>query len=76
MAETAKKWTKAKEFDGMPKVSDFKLVEEPVSFNCKPGGKLHKHNIICWWIMSLCFVLLFWAQRSSEKRVKEKKKRE
>jgi len=37
MAQTAKKWIKAKDFDGIPKLSDFELVEEPISFNLKPG---------------------------------------
>lgn len=37
MSGTAKKWTVAKPFVGIPKVDDFKLVEEPVSFSLKPG---------------------------------------
>ncbi|KAK7102806.1 prostaglandin reductase 1-like [Littorina saxatilis] len=37
MAQTAKKWTLAKAFEGTPKPSDFKLEEESISFNLKPG---------------------------------------
>ncbi|KAL8613047.1 hypothetical protein ACOMHN_008816 [Nucella lapillus] len=37
MAQIAKKWTLAKEFIGVPKLDDFTLEEEPVSFNLKPG---------------------------------------
>ncbi|KAL8599524.1 hypothetical protein ACOMHN_065963 [Nucella lapillus] len=37
MSKTAKKWVLAKEYEGVPKLEDFKLVEEPISFSLKPG---------------------------------------
>ncbi|XP_076447977.1 prostaglandin reductase 1-like [Babylonia areolata] len=37
MSQTAKKWTRAKDFVGVPKVDDFKLDEETVSLSLKPG---------------------------------------
>lgn len=37
---TAKVWKKAKEFDGLPKESDFELVEEQLNENLKPGEVL------------------------------------
>ncbi|PVD24197.1 hypothetical protein C0Q70_14667 [Pomacea canaliculata] len=40
MTTIAKKWTLAKQFDGEPKVSDFKLVEEELSTALPPGAIL------------------------------------
>ncbi|PVD24196.1 hypothetical protein C0Q70_14666 [Pomacea canaliculata] len=40
MTTIAKKWTLAKQFDGEPKVSDFKLVDEELSTALTPGAIL------------------------------------
>lgn len=36
----AKVWKKVKDFDGLPKESDFELVEEQLSEDLKPGEVL------------------------------------
>jgi len=40
MSETGRKWTVATPFHGVPKLSDFRLVEEQVSKSLKPGAIL------------------------------------
>jgi hypothetical protein len=36
-----KKWILSSPFDGMPKLSDFKLVEETISEELKSGGNFY-----------------------------------